>query len=97
MKKEKLMINVPFTTVVAGSMAGPKIPEGIGDSGQPVAAGLLSAMPLAVVSAALVGAWLVGGASGMPARHAAVLPAQHGVTVAAGALATPKYPDDGGD
>jgi hypothetical protein len=54
-------------------------------------------MPLAVVSAALVGAWLVGGASGMPPRHAAVLPAQHGLTVAAGALATPKYPDDGGD
>lgn len=89
--------HVPFTTVTAQSLPSPKIPMCVGDSWRPAAAGLLSAVPLAVVCAALVGASVVAGASGLSPRHAALVPPQHGVTVAAGALASPKYPDDGGD
>jgi hypothetical protein len=89
--------SVPFTTVTAQSVSGPKLPPYTGDSWRPTAASVLSAVPLAVVSAALVGASVVGGAAGASPRHAALVPGLHGVTVAAGALASPKYPDDGGD
>jgi hypothetical protein len=90
--------NVPFTTVTAQSLSIPKIPEYVGDSWRPAAASMLSAVPLAVVSAALVGASVILGASGMP-RQAALSTAQHGVTVSAGALASARFlgdPDDGG-
>jgi hypothetical protein len=89
--------SVPFTTVTAQSLPSPKIPMYVGDSWRPAAAGLLGAVPLAVISAALVGVSVAGGAPGIASRHAALVPPQHGVTVAAGALASPKYPDDGGD
>jgi hypothetical protein len=42
--------DVPFTTVIAGTMASPKIPAGIGDSWRPTVARLLVAAPLAVVT-----------------------------------------------
>ena len=84
-----------FTTVPAGAL-DLKFPRLVGDSWRPVVAGLLGAVPLAV-AAAVTGASLMGGASGAVPRHAVVVPAQHGVTVAAGALTSPKYPDDGGD
>jgi len=54
--------SVPFTTVTAGSVGGPKLPPYQGDSWRP-AAGLLSVVPLAVVPAALVGASVAGGAA----------------------------------
>jgi hypothetical protein len=88
--------NVPFTTVTAQSVTEPKFPRLVGDSWRP-AGGVLAVVPLAVASAALVGASAVGGASSGPSRHAALVPVQHGVTIAAGALVSPKYPDDGGD
>jgi hypothetical protein len=76
---------------------GPKLPPYSGDSWR-LAASVLGAVPLAVASAALAGVSVAAGASGMPPRHAPVaVPVQHGVTVAAGALASPKYPYAEGD
>jgi hypothetical protein len=118
--------NAPFTTVIAGSMASPKIPAGIGDSWthagpeypvttvtiaalgpklppytgdswRLVTASVLGAVPLAVASAVLGRASAAGGASGMSSPPTLVLPAQHGVMVAAGALARPKWPLAFGD
>ena len=86
---------VPCTTVATAALE-PKILIAAGDSWRPVVAGLLGAVPLAV-AAAVTGASLMGGASGAVPRHAVMVPAQHGVTVAAGALTSPKYPDNGGD
>jgi hypothetical protein len=91
---------VPFTTVPAGAL-DPKFPRLVGDSWRPVVAGLLGAAPLAVTvaitGATMTGASLLGAAAAATPRHAVVVPAQQGVTVAAGALTSPKYPDDGGD
>jgi len=86
--------NTPCTTVVAAAL-GPKLPPFMGDSWRPVVAGLLGAVPL--VAAAVTGASVMGVAAATSPRHAVVVPAQHGVTVAAGALASPKYPDKGAD
>jgi hypothetical protein len=84
----------PCTTVMAGSVGDPKIPTMVGDSWRPAMAGLLG---VAITGAAIAGASLMGGASATAARHAAAVPAQQGVAVAAAALTSPKYPDDGGD
>jgi hypothetical protein len=86
----------PVTTVTVAAL-GPKLPPYTGDSWRLVAANALAAVPLALASAALAGVPVAGGASGMPPRHAPVVTAQHGVTVAAGALASPKYPYAEGD
>jgi len=85
---------IPFTTVTIAAL-GPKLPPYSGDSWRPVVAGLLGAVPL--MAAAVTGASLMGGTPAASPRHAVVVPAQHGVTVAAGALASPKYPDKGAD
>jgi hypothetical protein len=89
--------DVPFTTVTAQRVIEPKFPKLVGDSWRPAAAGVLGAVPLAVVSAALLGASVAGGASSGALRPPALVPVPPGVTVAASALVSPKYPDDGGD
>jgi hypothetical protein len=96
---------VPFTTVPAQSVGGPKLPPYQGDPWRP-AATALGAVPLAVVSAALVGASAVG-ALGLSPRPAGVEPVQHGAalpvgsvlftTVAVGHVADGKIPAAAGD
>jgi hypothetical protein len=98
--------SVPFTTVLAQSVGGAKLPPYQGDSWRPAAATVLGAMPLAVVSTALVGASAVG-ALGISPRSADVEPVQHGAalpvgsvlftTVAVGQLADGKIPAAAGD
>jgi hypothetical protein len=90
--------SVPFTTATAGSVAIPKIPEYVGDSWRPTAAGLLGALPLAVVSAALVGTAMAGSAL-VPAPHSAALPpgSVPFTTATAWSMTDPKIPEAVGD
>jgi hypothetical protein len=85
--------NAPFTTAIAGSMTGPKIPEGIGDS--PAHAG--PEYPVTTVAIAALDPKLppFRGDSWHPV--VSVAPACEGVPVASGALKGPKLPPFQGD
>jgi hypothetical protein len=61
--------NAPFTTVITGTEADPKIPTYVGDSWHPTAASVLAVAPLAAV-AAVSAMSLMGTASAAPARPA---------------------------
>lgn len=76
------MTSVPFTTVVAGTVTSPKIPQYVADSWRPAAASLLGVTPLAAV-AALSAMSLMGVASAAPTRPADASAAQVCVTTVA--------------
>jgi hypothetical protein len=84
--------NAPFTTVIAGSMTGPKIPEGIGDSGHAE-----PEYPVTTVTAVALDPKLppFRGDSWHPVVSVAT--AHAGVPVASGALNGPKLPPFQGD
>jgi hypothetical protein len=87
--------NVPFTTVIAGTLGDTKIPAAVGDSWRPVPASMLGLAPLAAV-AAVTALSLMGGASAAPARHSAASTAHTCVTTP-GALGQLKLPECLGD
>ena len=84
--------SMPFTTVTARSVGGPKLPPYSGDSWRPTAASVLGVAPLAAV-AAVTAMSLMGGASAAPTRHSAAATAQTCVTALPhGALSQLKLP-----
>jgi hypothetical protein len=89
--------SVPFTTVVAGTVTSPKIPQYVADSWRPAAASALGVAPLAAV-AALSAMSLMGVASAAPTRHTDASAAQVCVTtVSPGTLGQLKLPECLGD
>jgi hypothetical protein len=89
--------SMPFTTVTAGSVDGPKLPPCQGDSWRPSAASMLGVAPLAAV-AAVTAMSLMGGASATATRHSDAAAAQTCVTALPhGALGQLKLPACLGD
>jgi hypothetical protein len=76
----------PFTTVTAVTVASPKIPQFVGDSWRPAAACLLGAVPLALASAALVGASVAVSAAGLPPRPASAAPVRPAAALSLGSV-----------
>jgi len=89
--------NMPFTTVIAGTVEDPKIPAAVGDSWRPVPTSMLGLAPLAAV-AAVTALSLMGGASAASARHSAASTAHTCVTtMTPGAFGQLKLPECLGD
>jgi hypothetical protein len=86
--------HVPCTTMIAGSVTDPKIPTMVGDSGRLAVAGLIGALPLAVATAAMTGASLMGTTAAAAASpNAGASAAQLCVTATPGAPGSLKLPE----